>query len=162
MQDTCKRTVRMAVKCVVCKQTIVEGKEQALYCEGVCKQWFHHYCAGIPSSWFAVLSTSTALFQCHVCYQHNHAKELADLSDIVSTLKKEVSVLRNDINCMKAASLSCSFAGVEAVKNLGGSNVGVDARGVAGARQGNVGRGGMWRGGRRHGGVWERGSVSRS
>ena len=36
--------------------------------------------------------------------------------------------------------------------------MGVDARGVAGARQGNVGRGGMWRGGRRRGGVWERGS----
>ena len=30
---------------------------------------------------------------------------LADLSDIVSTLKREVSVLRNDIHCMKAASL---------------------------------------------------------
>ena len=44
--------------------------------------------------WFAVLSTSSVPFQCYACC---HVKELADLSDIVSTLKKEVSVLRNDI-----------------------------------------------------------------
>ena len=25
-----------SVKCAVCEQTIVEGKEQALYCEGTC------------------------------------------------------------------------------------------------------------------------------
>ena len=36
-----------SVKCAVCEQTIVEGKEQALYCEGTCKQWFHRYCAGV-------------------------------------------------------------------------------------------------------------------
>ena len=27
--------------CAVCEQNIMDGKDQALYCEGVCKQWFH-------------------------------------------------------------------------------------------------------------------------
>ena len=46
--------------CGVCDQTIVDGKEQALFCDGVCKQWFHRYCAGVPLSWFKTLSTSSS------------------------------------------------------------------------------------------------------
>ena len=51
-----------AVKCAVCEQKIVEGEEQPLFCEGTCKQWVHRYCAGIPVTLFASLSSSTAPF----------------------------------------------------------------------------------------------------
>ena len=41
-------------KCAICNQDIVDGKDQALLCEGTCKGWFHRYCAGvsIESAWW--------------------------------------------------------------------------------------------------------------
>ena len=86
-----------AVKCTVCEQKVVEGEEQALFCEGACKQWVHRYCAGIPVTLFASLSSSTAPFWCYTCSQHNHATEIAKLTEVVSTLQKEVADLRNDL-----------------------------------------------------------------
>lgn len=133
------------VKCAVCEQTIVEGKEQALYCEGTCMQWFHRYCAGIPSSLFASLSTSSSPFKCYACCQQSHAQEIATLRDTVATLKDEISVLRNDINNIKAVGLSNVSAGVNTIREGDRvSSVGVIAVGAArGARRGRNGRGGM-------------------
>ena len=105
--------VEEPVKCAVCEQIIIEGDEQALFCEGACQQWVHRYCAGIPASLFVTLSTSSAPFQCYACCQQIHANEIAKLTDIVSNLKKEVSELRNDLSdVVKADKLSHSFAEV--------------------------------------------------
>ena len=54
-----------AKTCAVCEQAIVDGEDQALFCEGACKQWFHPYCAGVPASWFASFSVSTDPFYCY-------------------------------------------------------------------------------------------------
>ena len=35
--------------CSVCSQNIVDGEEDALFCEGTGKQWVHRYCAGVPT-----------------------------------------------------------------------------------------------------------------
>ena len=37
-------------KCSACEQKIVDGKEQALFCEGICKQWVQRYCAAVLGS----------------------------------------------------------------------------------------------------------------
>ena len=29
----------LAEKCAVCEQIVVEGKDEALYCEGICQRW---------------------------------------------------------------------------------------------------------------------------
>ena len=39
--------------CGICEQLIIDGKEQALFCKGVCKQWIHCYCTGVPLSWMS-------------------------------------------------------------------------------------------------------------
>lgn len=48
-----------AVKCAVCDQKVVEGKDQALLCEGLCNGWFHRYCAGVSLANFESLSSSS-------------------------------------------------------------------------------------------------------
>ena len=35
------------------------SKEQALFCEGICEQWVHRYCAGFSAALFKHLSTTT-------------------------------------------------------------------------------------------------------
>ena len=35
------------VKCAVCDDTIVDGKDKELFCEGRCQLWMHRYCAGV-------------------------------------------------------------------------------------------------------------------
>ena len=47
------------VKCAVCEQNIVDSKDQALFCEGLCKGWYHRYCAGVSLVHFQRLSLSS-------------------------------------------------------------------------------------------------------
>ena len=50
-------------KCSVCIQNIVDGKDQALFCEGHCKRWFHRKCAGISVAQFNALCLCVEWFQ---------------------------------------------------------------------------------------------------
>ena len=54
-------------KCAVCDQKIVDGKDQALCCEGLCKGWFHRYCAGVSLAHFDYLSTSASSSSFSLC-----------------------------------------------------------------------------------------------
>ena len=104
-----------------------------------------HYYTGIPSCWFATLSTSSSPFKCYACCQQNHAQEIASLRDIVATLKEEVSVLKSDIKAVSLANVSTRVGSFP--EDVSANYVGVVAGGVArGAGQRRVGRGGMWRG----------------
>ena len=51
-------------KCAICNQDIVDGKDQALLCEGTCKSWLHRYCAGVSITHFKKLSASSAISLC--------------------------------------------------------------------------------------------------
>ena len=44
--------------CAVCEPTIIDGKNQALYCEDRCRSWFHRHCAGVSVAHFSALSSS--------------------------------------------------------------------------------------------------------
>ena len=63
-------------KCSLCSQKIVDGKEDALYCEGICKQWCHRYCAGVSLNHFHTLSTSSVSFYCAMCSQSRCESEM--------------------------------------------------------------------------------------
>ena len=89
-----RSTVVDDVKCAVCEQTIVDGKDQALFCDGVCKGWYHRYCAGVSLPHFQRLSTSSLPFFCMECFQARCNKEVYELKSSVSTLKDEVALLR--------------------------------------------------------------------
>ena len=75
------------VKCVVCDQKRVDGKDQA---EGVCRGWCHRYCVGVSLVYFQYLSTSTP-FYCVACFCK---EEVTDLKNAVSILRGEISKLR--------------------------------------------------------------------
>ena len=78
------------VKCTVCDQKVVDGKDQALFCEGSCKGWFHRYCAGVSLTHFESLSTLATPFNCVASYND----ELADLKNTVTVLQEEITQLR--------------------------------------------------------------------
>ena len=63
------KTTSNAELCAVCCQKIVDGKEDALFCEGSCKQWCHRYCVGVPLRHFVSLATSSSPFICPTCSQ---------------------------------------------------------------------------------------------
>ena len=54
--------------------------KQALFCEGVCEQWIHPYCSGVPLSWFITLNGSSTAFQCYSCCQTKYAEMVEGLS----------------------------------------------------------------------------------
>jgi len=49
---------KQPVTCGVCKNKIVDGKDEALYCEGRCQSWMHRYCAGVSKIQFEELGRS--------------------------------------------------------------------------------------------------------
>ena len=75
--------------CSVCSQNIVDGEEDALFCEGTCKQWVHRYCAGVPLIQFQSLSASPSPFLCSFCRQSNYDDEIYVLRTAVKSLTKE-------------------------------------------------------------------------
>ena len=46
---------KQPVTCGVCKNKIVDGKDEALYCEGRCQSWMHRYCTGVSKIQFEEL-----------------------------------------------------------------------------------------------------------
>ena len=95
-------TTRSAT-CGICEQLIIDGKEQALFCEGVCKQWIHRYCAGVPLSWFTTLSESSTAFQCYSCCQTKHAETVEGLSTQIELLKHDVCELKETVRNLTAS-----------------------------------------------------------
>ena len=94
-----------SVECSVCCQAIVEGKDEALFCEGECKRWMHRYCAGIPVSYFQSYGASESPFYCYTCCYRNHASEIASLKETVNSLVTEVLV--SDRESLKTIETVC-------------------------------------------------------
>ena len=162
--------------CSVCSQNIVNGEEDALFCEGTCTQWVHRYCAGVPLIQFQSLSASPSPFLCSFCRQSNYDEEIYVLKTAVKSLTKEVVELKLEIQKLREkpqrdtvaeqprvpASETVSWAtvtgrrtkyGVQSIRGVGGGGRGGD---VGGGSEGNGvgggGRGGgVGRGGRRSG-----------
>ena len=145
-----------SVECSVCCQAIVEGKDEALFCEGECKRWMHRYCAGIPVSYFQSYGASESLFYCYTCCYRNHAGEIASLKETVNSLVTEVSSLRQritedhrdglpateDVSPLSEAASSSAWrqiAGADAGRSRVGQHRG--GRRVGGGRGGKGGRG---------------------
>ena len=88
------------VDCDLCCKHIVEGREEALQCEGGCGLWFHRYCAGVSTSYFQELANSPAPFVCFSCYQRLQKAITSQLQDEVARLKAEIDSLRDKLNEM--------------------------------------------------------------
>ena len=107
---------RGKVPCGVCQGAIVDGKDEALLCEGKCGLWFHRGCASIPPYRYKELSSSEEPFICLSCTNlelkreilllKNELKGMAEVRDRCSALAAEVSSLRDAIDSLKGAKLS--------------------------------------------------------
>ena len=81
---------RTKVLCAVCQLPIVDGKDEALLCEGVCNLWFHRGCASVPPDLYKTLSNSDEPFVCLSCSNSLFRREIAELSATVDALKEEL------------------------------------------------------------------------
>ena len=68
----------------------MEGKDEALYCEGICQRWLHKYCAGVTSAQYAAMSSTPYPFLCVGCFHTKQTDELTKLKSIINTLQDEV------------------------------------------------------------------------
>ena len=66
--------------CGVCLQRILDGKEEAIFCEGLCQQWYHRGYVSVPREFFATLTASNAPFHCLTCSHSFLQQEFAELT----------------------------------------------------------------------------------
>ena len=62
-QDSSDEQENCDVCCDVCCTPIVDGRDDALQCEGVCQKWLHRLCAGVSKSHHNALSNSSQCLQ---------------------------------------------------------------------------------------------------
>ena len=139
-------------KCAVCEQAIIDGKDQALFCEGTCQQWVHRYCAGIPATLFSSLSSTSQPFYCYACCQRNHSAAIDEIKATVLSLQTEVSELKNALEDVRMReNPPATLALADSQESSVATRNGVGFRGGGG---GGRGRDGFSRGDRggRHGG----------
>ena len=89
------------MKCAVYDQNIVDGKDQALFCEGNCERWFHRYCSGVTVNHFETLSSTSQPFHCIGCFQQLCNAEMMLLRESICSLKEEVTEVQNALDEMK-------------------------------------------------------------
>ena len=102
---------RGKVPCGVCQGPVVDGKDEALLCEGKCGLWFHRGCASVPPCLYKELSNSEESFFCLTCANlrlkqevillKNELKEMAEIRDRCSALATEVLSLRQALESLK-------------------------------------------------------------
>ena len=102
---------RRKIPCAVCSIPIVDGKDEAIFCEGSCKQWFHRGCASLPPERYKELSSTDEPFLCLTCTCLTFKKEMSTLSATVTNLCEElqdalkmqesISALRREISTLK-------------------------------------------------------------
>ena len=106
-----KRTelaLEQPVKCAVCEQNIVDGKGQALFCEGQCQRWSHRYCAGVSLAHFDAFSSSSEPLYCIGCFQKCCNGKLTTLRDTISNLREEVTHFYKALEEMSKKNCSCT------------------------------------------------------
>ena len=150
--EVAARTTSNAELCAVCCQKIVDGSEDALFCEGSCKQWCHRYCVGVPLRHFVSLAASSSPFICPTCSQSIYEQEISLLKASVELLQEETRTLKAEVMSLKERnhSLQENFPPVSR-ESITYESAGSGRRGVCGGVRGR-GRRGTGRGGRDEGG----------
>ena len=108
----CNVSAASCATCGICEQPIIDGKDQALFCEGTCKQWIHRFCAGFPLSWFAILGSSSTPFRCYSCCHAKYADDVDSLTTQIKTLKSELGELKEVVGNLSALSTASQVSAV--------------------------------------------------
>jgi len=80
--------------CPICEEVIKEATDdspgdEAIYCEGQCKAWSHHKCAGILKKAYEQASESENPFYCMSCLQH-YNQEICQLNEQLALLSSKI------------------------------------------------------------------------
>ena len=94
--------LRAKVVCHLCRAAIIDGKEDALQCEGSCGSWYHCYCTGVSLTYFQELSNSSTPFVCLHCSQKAHETTVVHLQSEEDLLRAEVAELRAALDITRA------------------------------------------------------------
>lgn len=78
--------------CPICNN-IVRETQQAIFCEGTCKQWMHRQCASLTVDAYAKAGKSQQPFYCLHCTLTSHKQE-------IDLLTKEVKSLTDKLNSL--------------------------------------------------------------
>ena len=115
-----KPTIQVQVlsRCAVCCAEIIDGKEEALLCEGKCQKWLHRHCAGLPTSLFSHVSNNSEPFLCLHCSREDQRVTVSKLQQEIAELKAEVSELRSTIEAFRSADKDAIAALTTAIKQL--------------------------------------------
>ena len=95
---------RKKIPCAVCRLPIVDGKDEAILCEGRCQQWYHRGCASLPPDRYKELSSTDAPFCCLTCTCLAFKEEMSALSSTVTSLREELqaaNTMRESISALK-------------------------------------------------------------
>lgn len=84
----------------------MDGKDQALLCEGECGLWLHRGCASVPPCLYEKLSNSDEPFVCLTCANgqlkreilllRNELKGVLELGDTIERQRLEIATLKTD------------------------------------------------------------------
>lgn len=100
-------------QCPICddpvRDTVGNRKgHDAIYCDGLCKEWIHRQCAGLSKATLSVLAKSSDAFYCPKCTIAKQASDINELKESISVLKKDVEglkslVMKNEYHSSAAA-----------------------------------------------------------
>ena len=89
----------LPVVCPVCERGIIDATdtevgEDAIFCDGQCKCWYHRYCACLPKQEFMQLKDAETPFYCPRCNARRQEIQISELKATVHALGVQVEELR--------------------------------------------------------------------
>ena len=110
-KSSSKRLDSCTINCPICRDPVKDAVgnkkgHDAIYCDGLCKQWIHHQCAGLSKANLTALAKSNDSFVCPKCVISKQATDIADLKNSVSSLMKDVEDLKlamSNNGCLRSA-----------------------------------------------------------
>ena len=100
---------RSKVACGVCQSPVIDGKDEALLCEGKCGYWLHRGCASVSPSLYRDLLNSEDPFVCLTCTNMQLKQEINSLRSEICSLSKvrdQVGALTNEVMALRQALVS--------------------------------------------------------
>ena len=94
-----KKGPKKGADCTICLKPIIDHSEvtegeDSIFCEGLCQQWIHRTCAGLPDPAFDLIRSLDQNFYCFLCSMACHTSELKALRSTIESLSKDLTELR--------------------------------------------------------------------
>ena len=92
------------ISCPVCLGDIIDGRHEAIFCEGKRKWWYHRGCASVSQELLSALTASGEPFYCLMCSRDIFKQQVNELVAEVNYLKaelKDIPIIQASIETLK-------------------------------------------------------------